>query len=261
MSRMEMINIENVSKTFCAHGKTVNALSDINLDIEEGCFVCIIGGSGCGKSTLMNVIAGFEKADTGRVVIAGEEVTRPDAKRQMIFQNYGLFPWRTVEGNIRFALENDKTISPKERKEKVAKYLDLVGLHDFAHSYPHQLSGGMRQRVAVARALAAEPQIIFMDEPFGALDAITKMKLQDEVNKICTSEKRTVIMVTHDIDEAVYLGDRILVMKPAPGRIFQDIKVDLPKPRLRTGAGFTSLRSRLLESLDLAIKTEPDYTI
>ncbi len=258
----ELINIDHVSKTFGSKQKTVEALKDINIQIEQGSFVCIIGGSGCGKSTLLNILAGFESPSQGAITIGGQPVSKPSAKHQMIFQSYGLLPWRTVLSNIAFAIENtQKELNHKERLAKALRFLNLVGLADFADSYPHQLSGGMKQRVAVARALAAEPDVVFMDEPFGALDAITKMKLQDEIHRICSSEKRTVIMITHDIDEAVYLADRILVMRPAPGRIYKDLNVPLAHPRLRTHPDFVSLRSQLLNALDLATNIEPEYRI
>lgn len=255
---MSYIEIDKLSKTYEGG---VRALSSVSLDIEKGQFVCIVGGSGCGKSTLLNLVAGFESPSEGKVIIGGEEVTRPSKNRQMIFQNYGLFPWRTVEGNVAFALEDANGISQTDKKAKVREALQTVGLEAFASSFPHQLSGGMKQRVAVARTLAAQPEVVFMDEPFGALDAITKMKLQDEVRKIVTDGTRTVLMITHDIDEAIYLGDRILVMKPHPGRVFKDIKVPLSFPRQRTNPEFVYLRSKLLEDLDLAVNIEPEYVI
>ncbi len=258
---MSLIEIQGVSKTYQTAEKTITALGDINLSIERGSFVCIIGGSGCGKSTLLNIIAGFERPSAGQVLIDGREVRKPSKNRQMIFQSYGLFPWRTVAGNVRFSVENDKNIDRTDIDRRVHDSLATVGLESFADAFPHQLSGGMKQRVAVARALAAEPDIVFMDEPFGALDAITKMKLQDEVRKICDNGTRTVIMITHDIDEAIYLSDRILVMKPNPGRIFQDINVKIGFPRQRTSADFVHLRSKLLQYLDLAINIAPEYSI
>ncbi|MCD8318816.1 MAG: ABC transporter ATP-binding protein, partial [Paraprevotella sp.] len=252
--------LRNVSKTYTNGGKVYPVLHHIDLSVEQGDFVCIIGGSGCGKSTLLNILAGFERPDEGKVRIQGELVTRPSRKHQMIFQQYGRLSWRTVAANVAFALEG-RGLSRTQRREKIDQYLALVGLENSADAYPHQLSGGMRQRVAVARALAAEPDLLFMDEPFGALDAITKMKLQDELKNICASSGRTILMVTHDIEEAVYLGDRILVMKPNPGRIFQDIPVTLSTPRQRTEVDFIALRTKLLEALDLAVRIEPDYQI
>lgn len=255
---MSFIQIESLSKRYDGG---VLALDSVSLGIEKGEFVCILGGSGCGKSTLLNLVAGFERPSDGRVVIGGEEVKRPSKDRQMIFQNYGLFPWRTVEGNVAFALKDVRHLSADEKKRKVEEALATVGLEAFSASFPHQLSGGMRQRVAVARTLAAEPKVVFMDEPFGALDAITKMKLQDEVRKIVSDGERTVLMITHDIDEAIYLADRILVMKPGPGRVFKDVKVSFSFPRQRTAPDFLYLRSQLLEYLDLAVNLEADYVI
>ncbi len=257
-----MIQIEHVSKVYGSGESAVRALDDINVTIERGSFTCLIGGSGCGKSTLLNAIAGFDRPTAGKILIDGEEVTRPHASRQMIFQNYGLFPWRTVRGNVLFSMEHRTDLSRAERVKRADEALAVVGLKAYAKTYPANLSGGQRQRVAVARTLAAEPDVVFMDEPFGALDAITKMALQDEVRKIVADGKRTVIMVTHDIDEAIYLADRILVLKPNPGRIFRDVKVTQSFPRQRTGPDFLALRASLLESLDLASKQiEPEYTI
>jgi NitT/TauT family transport system ATP-binding protein len=257
---MALIEVENISKSFPGKAGVHNVLNDVTLTIDKGEFVCIVGGSGCGKSTLLNIIAGFERPDSGRVVINGSEVKGPDVKRQMIFQEYGLFPWRTVSGNVAFALEGQK-LSKDELAERVEYYLSLVGLESRGSAYPTQLSGGMKQRVAIARALAAEPEIIFMDEPFGALDAITRMKLQDEILRLRRTGDRTVVMVTHDVDEAVYLADRILVMKPSQGRIFKDISVNHESPRDRANANFVYMRSVLLNELDLAVRHEPEYSI
>ncbi len=258
---MAFIEINDISKTYTTDGRTVEALSHVSLGIEQGTFVVIIGGSGCGKSTLLNAIGGFDLPSSGTITIDGEAVRRPDVRRQMIFQNYGLFPWRTAAGNVAFALENNKAVSKEERLRRVDEALRTVGLEQMADAFPQSLSGGQRQRVAVARALAAEPEVVLMDEPFGALDAITKMHLQDEVRRICTDGKRTVLMVTHDIDEAVYLADRIIVMKPSPGRVYKDIKVKLGYPRNRASSAFLELRSRLLKHLGLAMNIEPDYVI
>ncbi len=255
------ITIENVSKTYKNGNEKIRALESVSLRIRQGSFTCIVGGSGCGKTTLLNLLAGFEKPDSGHISIAGKLVDKPSYNRQVIFQNYGLLPWRTVAGNIAFALENVKGISKKEIQEKVHIYAELVGLSRFKEVYPHQLSGGMKQRVAVARALSVNPDVIFMDEPFGALDAITKMKLQDEILEICLREKKTIVMITHDIDEAAYLGDRILVMRSNPGHIFRDLPVSLLKPRHRNAPDYQHLRAGLLEALGLAVEVQEDYSI
>ena len=206
------INISNVSKRFTRKGQEFTALDHVNLTIEKGEFICLLGPSGCGKSTLLNAIAGFELPTSGSITINGEEVRKPNPKHVTIFQNYGLLPWRNVVRNVELALESVKC-TKAERREKAEKYLKMVGLENFMEASPHQLSGGMQQRVAIARALTAEPDIIFMDEPFGALDAITRIKLQDDILDIQKSQKKTIIFVTHDIEEAVYLADRVVVMQ------------------------------------------------
>ena len=206
------IEIQNAGKKFIQNGKEFTALENVSLSIEKGEFICLLCPSGCGKSTLLNAIAGFEPVTEGSIKIDGNEVKEPSVKNVTIFQNYGLLPWRSVLKNVELGLESKKI--PKEERKKIAeKYIDLVGLSNFRNSHPRQLSGGMQQRVAIARALAVDPDIIFMDEPFGALDAITRIKLQDDIRKISRDEKKTIIFVTHDIEEAVYLADRIVVLR------------------------------------------------
>ncbi len=249
------IEIKNAVKTFYQKGKEFTALDNVSLSIEKGEFICLLGPSGCGKSTLLNAIAGFDTVSNGSITIEGKEVKEPSRKNVTIFQNYGLFPWRTVEKNVELGLEAKK-VPKNERKEIAKKYIEMVGLSKFAQAHPKQLSGGMQQRVAIARAFAVNPDIVFMDEPFGALDAITRMKLQDDVLKISKDENKTIIFVTHDIEEAVYLSDRIVVMTPNPGKIKKIIDVKLSRYRERTNSDFVAVRDKIFEILNM--KHEPD---
>ncbi len=257
---MSYIHIENAGKTFVENGVEFTALSDVNLDIEKGEFICLLGPSGCGKSTLLNAIAGFDLVNHGSVKIDGKEVIAPSTKNVTIFQNYGLLPWRTVVKNVELGLES-KGIDKKTRRDKALEYLKLVKLENFENSFPRQLSGGMKQRVAIARALAVEPDIIFMDEPFGALDAITRMKLQDDILDICKNEKKTIIFVTHDIEEAVYLADRIVVMTPNPGKVKGVIKVPLHHFRDRTSGDFLLVRDKIFDLLNMKTEENIEYNI
>lgn len=254
------IEIRNAGKSFIQNGKEFTALENVNLDIEKGEFICLLGPSGCGKSTLLNAIAGFDPVNHGSIKIDGKEVTEPSTRNVTIFQNYGLLPWRTVEKNVELGLE-PKGIPKEERKAIAEKYLELVGLSDFGRSYPRQLSGGMQQRVAIARALAVDPDILFMDEPFGALDAITRMKLQDDILDICLKEKKTIIFVTHDIEEAVFLADRIVVMTPNPGKVKSVVTVPLGRHRDRTGGDFLQIRDKIFELFHLKSDTYIEYNI
>ena len=257
---MAYIHIENAGKTFQENGRIFTALEGVNLDIEKGEFICLLGPSGCGKSTLLNAIAGFDPVNKGSVTIEGKEVDSPSINNVTIFQNYGLLPWRTVLKNVELGLES-KNIPKNERKELARKYLAMVKLSDFENSFPRQLSGGMQQRVAIARALAVQPEIIFMDEPFGALDAITRMKLQDDVLDICKKEKKTIIFVTHDIEEAVYLADRIVVMTPNPGKVKGVITVPLHHFRDRTSGDFLLVRDKIFDLLNMKTEEYIEYTI
>ena len=257
---MAYIHIENAGKTFLENGQEFTALSDVNLDIEKGEFICLLGPSGCGKSTLLNAIAGFDPVNKGSITIDEKEVKAHSINNVTIFQNYGLLPWRTVLKNVELGLESKK-VPKSERKDIAKKYLDMVKLSEFANSFPHQLSGGMQQRVAIARALAVEPEIIFMDEPFGALDAITRMKLQDDILDICKSEKKTIIFVTHDIEEAVYLADRIVVMTPNPGKVKGVVTVPLHHFRDRTNGDFLLVRDKIFDILNMKTEDYIEYTI
>jgi NitT/TauT family transport system ATP-binding protein len=238
------IQIRGLSRAFSASGRTTPALVDIDLDVAEREFVCILGPSGCGKSTLLNLVAGFLRPSAGEILVNGRPVTGPGADRGVVFQEYVLFPWLTVAGNVEFGLRL-QGVPVEERRRTVARYLDLVGLAAHAAKYPVQLSGGMKQRVAIARALANNPATILMDEPFGALDAQTREVLQDELGRIQRVEHKTVLFVTHSIREAVYLADRVVVMTSAPGRIKQTISIKLPDVRDRFAPEFTQYESEL----------------
>ena len=261
---MSYISIRNVSRTYHDaknHGR-FTALAEVSLDIEQGEFICLLGPSGCGKSTLLDMLAGFSQPSTGEICIAGEPVTEPSIRRITIFQNYGLLPWRTVEKNVELGLESLK-LPPTERRERAEHYLDVVGLSEFRNSHPAELSGGMQQRVAIARALAVDPEIIFMDEPFAALDAITRMKLQDEISAICREQHKTIIFVTHDIEESIVLADRVVVMTPNPGKIKTVIPVDLhgEARRDRTSPDFLHIRERIFEAFALKPVDKTEYYI
>lgn len=254
------IDIKNATKTFQQNGTTFTALDNVNLSIEKGEFICLLGPSGCGKSTLLNAIAGFDTITTGSITIDGKEVKEPSTENVTIFQNYGLLPWRTVLKNVELGLEPKKI--PKDERINIArKYIELVGLSKFEKSYPKQLSGGMQQRVAIARALAVDPKIIFMDEPFGALDAITRTKLQEDMLQISKTEKKTIIFVTHDIEEAIFLADRIVIMTPNPGRVKSIIKVPLDEYRERTSHNFLKMRDKIFEIFNMQPNDDIEYII
>lgn len=252
-----IVEINHLTKVFSNQEKEVKALEDINLTIEEGSFISIIGGSGCGKSTLLRIIGGLEKDFEGEVLVDGKPVSKPSRDKGFIFQDHRLLPWLTVKENIRFSLPDSK----KKEEILIKENLALVGLSDFENSYPGQLSGGMAQRVSIARALANKPRILLLDEPFGALDAITKMNLQEELLKIWKKEKITMIIVTHDIDEAIYLGSQVVVMTPRPGRIKKIQKVDLGTPRKRTGEMFTMARDFIYREFFKEAETPFTYNI
>jgi ABC-type nitrate/sulfonate/bicarbonate transport system ATPase subunit len=227
----------------------VDVLQDISLDIAEGEFVCIVGPSGCGKSTLLNIAGGFLAPVSGQVAIDGETVTGPDRRRIFVFQERGVFPWLTVEGNIGFGLYD---MSNAERRERVSQYVRLVGLTGFERSYPRELSGGMKQRVEVARALAVNPDVLYLDEPFGALDSITRLQMRGELLRIWRTERKTVLFVTHDIDESVQLADRVVVMSARPGRIRRVVGVDIPHPRDLSSPRYIELRDSIFGEIGLA---------
>lgn len=245
------IQLRDVEKRFkSARGDQQIALSRLDLDIKAGEFVCLVGPSGCGKTTLINLMAGFEKPTSGSVLIDGEQVTAPNPDHIMIFQDYGLYPWRTVLGNVLFGLQA-RGVAAGEAREKALAALEMVGLSQSIDKHPHELSGGMKQRASIARALAVEPSVLFMDEPFAALDAFTRLHLQDELLRIWTEKKPTVVFVTHDLDEAIALGQRVVLMAPMPGRIQKVLEVNLPHPRERTDHEFAAFRKRLFTEFHL----------
>ncbi len=236
------------------------ALQDISLGIEKGEFVCLLGPSGCGKSTLLNAMAGFIQPAKGQIRIDGKEVKKPSNQYVTIFQNYGLLPWRNVEKNVALGLET--THKDKNKiKEICQEYIDLVGLSGFEKKKPAQLSGGMQQRVSIARALAVDPEILFMDEPFGALDAITRMKLQDDILEICHRTKKTIVFVTHDIEEAIFLSNRVVIMDANPGTIKAIIQISLGKNRDRTSEDFLRIRDKIFEIFHMKKENQIEYYI
>lgn len=251
---MALLEVKGVNKLFLSDGKEMEALHDINLSIRENEFVCFIGPSGCGKTTLLRIIAGLEKATSGTISLAGEPITGPGPERGMVFQEYSLFPWRTVLENISFGPEL-KGVPAPERMARSRQYLKMVGLERFEARYPHELSGGMKQRVAIARALVNDPRALLMDEPFGALDAQTRNIMQAELLRIWEEEKKTVVFVTHSVDEAIYLADRIVIMSARPGRIKDIIEIPIPRPRNRTSQDVNIIRDRILCDLRSEIVT------
>ena len=244
------IKIENLSKEFISEkGRKVKALDKINIDIEENEFVCIVGPSGCGKSTLLRIMAGLEHPTKGQAFFRGKEIKEPTRDIGMIFQKYSLLPWKTVEENIVLGLEFRR--ESKETKEQVAKkYLDMIGMSDFHDAYPYELSGGMQQRVAIARGLANEPTVLLMDEPFGALDAHTRILMQRELLNLWEKNRKTIIFITHSVDEAIYLGDKIMVMSHRPGKIKEIISIDKPRPRDRADSYYGRLSNEILNMLE-----------
>jgi NitT/TauT family transport system ATP-binding protein len=238
------IDVKHVNKVFKTDNREVVALRDINLQIPHGQFVCLLGPSGCGKSTLLNAIAGFSLPSSGEITADGQLISGPGPERGMVFQEYALFPWMTVEKNIAFGLEV-KGMAAAEIKQRVDQLLSMLSLSDFRNRYPKDLSGGMRQRVAIARVLALDSPIMLMDEPFGALDALTRRNLQDELLRIWSELKKTIIFVTHSIEEAIYLADRIVVMTYRPGTVKRDMIVELPRLRDPASAEFNALKREL----------------
>lgn len=250
-----VLEFDGVTKSFAKtdSDNITHALAEINLKIEPGEFVSIVGTSGCGKSTILRLIAGLIGTTTGEIRLDGKPIQGPGPDRGMAFQKATLFPWLTIEKNISFSLR----MQNKYDKEMVDRMIKMVGLEDFRHDYPHQLSGGMAQRVALVRSLINNPDILLLDEPLGALDAFTRMNMQDEILNIWRQQKQTVIMVTHDVEEAVYMGTRVLVMEPRPGRVKADIPINLKEPKHRESEEFQEYRNQILQMLDL--KHHTDY--
>jgi len=243
---VQKLVIESVTKTFLEKkgGKTTVALRDFNLAIANGEFVCIVGPSGCGKTTLLKLVAGLEQASSGSICLDGKPVTAPGPERGLVFQDFALFPWRDVTGNVAFGPEVLK-VPPADRLRTARRCIDMVGLTGSGHKYPSELSGGMQQRVAIARALANNPEVLLMDEPFGSLDAQTRSQLQNELLRIWQENKKAVVFVTHSVEEAVYLSNRVVVMTGSPGTVKQIYNVVLPYPRSRADGGFVSLREEI----------------
>ncbi len=245
------ITIRDLSISFPGKGagEQIRVLENVNAEVSQGEFVCIVGPSGCGKSTLLNIVAGFLVPSSGEVLVEGQRVNGPDRRRIFIFQENGVFPWLTVRENIAFGVRTEET-----RGEIVARYTAMVGLNGFENSYPRELSGGMRQRVEIARALAANPDIIYMDEPFGALDFITRMKMRADLVRIWQSEKKTILFVTHDIEEAVQLADRVLIMSKRPATIQQIVEIDLPRPRDLDSPGYLQKRDQIFRVMGMSLR-------
>lgn len=243
------LKLNNVSKSFAKieNDEVTHALNKINLSLESGEFISLVGPSGCGKSTILRLVAGLIFPTTGTVAVDEKEVTEPSPERGMVFQKPTLFPWLTVEKNIGFSLKMQGKL--KGNEDKVKRMIEVIGLESFKDDYPDQLSGGMAQRVALVRSLINEPDILLLDEPLGALDAFTRMNMQDEILKIWSEKQQLAIMVTHDVDEAIYMGTRVIVMDANPGRIVDDIKINQPYPRKRSSEEFVEYRNRILNQL------------
>lgn len=253
------IEIKNTSKSFInPQGETNVALSNVNLNIEPGEFISLIGPSGCGKSTMLRLIAGLIHPDEGEVLLDGKKITAPGSDRGFMFQDHTLYPWLTIYDNIAFGLRARGLY--KERSGDVEKFIKTVGLEGFERYYPHQLSGGMCQRASLARALVGHPEVLLLDEPLGALDAFTRMRMQDEIHNIWKANNMTMVMVTHDVDEAIYLSDKIAVMTPRPGRIVKVVNVELGSTRDRSSEDFLKYHGYILRLLNFGgNEKEPEY--
>ncbi|HEX2950238.1 MAG TPA: ABC transporter ATP-binding protein [Armatimonadota bacterium] len=252
------ISIKQVARVFPDNtGQLFHALGPVDLEIDTGEFVSLVGPSGCGKSTLLRAITGLDHPTSGDLFLDNEPITGPGHQRGLVFQDPTLFPWLTVSGNVASGLVARNTY--KQQAADVQEYIRLVGLEGFESAYPHQLSGGMAQRVAIARALVNHPKVLLLDEPLGALDAFTRMQMQDELLRIWQDRRTTMVLVTHDIDEAIYMSDRIVIMTPSPGRIEKVIRVELGRPRQRNHPDFLALRARILEILHFAHEESLSY--
>lgn len=261
MSGENLIEIKSVGRTYIdTNDNAVEALRNISFSVRKGEFLSIIGPSGCGKTTLLRLIAGLDSPEAGQITLKGEKIAAPGPERGYVFQQGSLFPWLTVEKNIASGLKARGVY--KENKAEVSRFVDLIGLQGFEKAYPHQISGGMAQRVAIARTLINRPVALLLDEPMGALDAFTRADLQDKLLELWEQNGTTMILVTHDVDEAIYLSDRIVVMTPRPGKISEIINVGLPRPRDRGADDFMELRGVILEKLHLAsTRPQPEYVI
>jgi NitT/TauT family transport system ATP-binding protein len=251
--------IDNVSKSFKSATGIVQALDRVSMQVGEGEFICLVGASGCGKTTLLNMIAGLEKPDKGTVMADGKPVSAPGRERLVMFQEPALFPWLDVFGNVLFGLKLKPHLSNKDRRDVARYYLELVGLTRFEHANIHELSGGMKQRVALARALAPNPRVLLMDEPFAALDALTREQLYSDIQRIWKARNKTIVFVTHNVREAVCLGDRVLLFSPHPGRIQEEFVIELPRPRDLNSVELAEYTSRIMRSLRAF--TQPEETV
>ena len=246
-----IIEVRGLRMQFAGKTAPIVVLESIELEVVRGEFVCIVGPSGCGKSTLLNIIAGFLKPTAGEVLVNGTQVSGPNPQRIFVFQENGVFPWLTVEQNIGFGLDR---LSPDEKSPIIQRYVDMVGLNKFEKLYPRELSGGMRQRVEIARALAANPDIIYMDEPFGALDFLTRLKMRADLTRIWQEERKTILFVTHDIEESVQLADRVIVLSPRPGKIQKDLAIDLLRPRDLDSSAYLETRDEIFHTMGMSLR-------
>ena len=253
------IVLSHLDKNFTSvDGSTTHALSDVTLEIKPGSFVSLIGPSGCGKSTLLRLISGLDEQTAGDVLLDGSNISGPGADRGFMFQDHSLFPWMSIYDNVAFGLKARGLY--EDQKSQVSELLKMVGLEEFENAYPHQLSGGMCQRASLARALAGKPKVLLLDEPLGALDAFTRMNIQDELQRIWQEEKMTMVMVTHDVDEAVYLSDTVVVMTSRPGRVIRTIPIELSRPRDPSSEDFFHYTSLILKTLHFGgNQPEPEY--
>ena len=251
VNKMKKVKVQaiDLNKTFGGGNDKVVAISDLNLQVEENQFTVLVGPTGCGKSTFLYMVAGFEKPTSGKIILDGKPITKPGPDRGFVFQEFVLYPWRTVLSNVTFGLEI-AGVPKEDARERAMRLIEMVGLDGFENAYPHTLSGGMKQRVGIARALAYDPEVLLMDEPFGSLDAQTRKVMQGELIRIWEKMKKTVIFVTHSVIEATYLADKIIVMTARPGRVKGIIDVDLPRPRDYTGKRFLKIREEVLGLLE-----------
>lgn len=249
-----IINVQSLTKVFEQHDKQVTAINNLNFDVFEHEFFCIIGPSGCGKTTLLRILSGLEKPSNGKILLNGKEVIGPDADRSMVFQEFALFPWRSVKKNIEFGLEINGT-SEEKKKEIVSNLIELVNLKGFEDAHPRELSSGMKQRVAIARALAHDPKLMLMDEPFSALDAQTRNNMQKEMLRIWETTKKTIIFVTHSVDEAVFMADRVAVLTSRPSTLKAIFEINIPRPRDRTSPELIKTRGKILKELEREVES------